>query len=276
MVGDIRRAALTEEPRADMYFPMEQEPQNATTLFVRSSGRPLDLVAPLRAALRSIEPSIVLREIRTFDSVARESVQVTRLALWLLGLFAVTALALAAVGIYGVMSYAVKQRMREIGTRVALGATPRSIFWLVLGQGAAWPRSALHRVGCRVDCRTVRCGASLRHLTSRSRDPRRSRRLLLAPRLLACYQPARRATRVDPAKTLSSMYTDATDNTDATDIKPQTTQTAQTPQTSKPQTPQTTQTSKPQKPETTQTAQTSSHRRHRQHRQSQGRLLAHA
>src|SRR5690606_30806483 len=71
-----------------------------------------------------------------FDVVVQESVQVTRLALWLLSLFAVTALALAAVGIYGVMSYTVRHRMRELGTRVALGATPGSILRLVLAQGA--------------------------------------------------------------------------------------------------------------------------------------------
>ena len=206
VVGDIRRATLTEEPRADMYFPMEQEPQNATTLFVRSSGPPLDLVAPLRAALRSIEPSVVLREIRTFDSVARGSVQVTRLALWLLGLFAVTALSLAAVGIYGVMSYSVKQRMREIGTRVALGATPRSILWLVLGQGA---RIAALGTFIGLDTAWI-AGRSVRGLLygTSPADPAiliGAASLLLGTALVACYQPARRATRVDPVKTLSSM-----------------------------------------------------------------------
>ncbi len=206
VVGDIRRATLTEEPRADMYFPMEQEPQNATTLFVRSSGPPLDLVAPLRAALQSIEPSVVLREIRTFDSVARESVQLTRLALWLLGLFAVTALALAAVGIYGVMSYSVKQRMREIGTRVALGATPRSILWLVLGQGV---RIAALGTFIGLDTAWI-AGRSVRGLLygTSPADPAiliGAAGLLLGTALVACYLPARRATRVDPVKTLSSM-----------------------------------------------------------------------
>lgn len=206
VVGDIRRATLTEEPRADMYFPMEQEPQNATTLFVRSAGPPLDLVAPLRAVLRSIEPSVVLRDIRTFDSVARESVQITRLALWLLGLFAVTALSLAAVGIYGVMSYSVKQRTREIGTRVALGATPRTILWLVLGQGV---RIAALGTFIGLDIAWI-AGRSVRGLLygTSPADPAiliGAAGLLLGTALVACYQPARRATRVDPVKTLSSM-----------------------------------------------------------------------
>jgi len=135
VVGNIRRAALTDEPRADMYFSIEQGPSAAATLFVRTSGDPRDALAPLRDTLRRLEPLVVVRDAATLDQVARESMQVTRLAMWLLAVFAAAALALAAVGIYGVMAYSVRQRTREIGTRLALGATPRAIQWLVMRDG---------------------------------------------------------------------------------------------------------------------------------------------
>jgi len=141
---------------------------------------------------------------RAMDDVMRESVQVTRLALWLLGLFAVTAVALAAVGIYGVMSYAVKGRMREIGTRMALGASRASILRLVLGHGAriACLGAGVGAAGALLAGRALR---SLLYSTS-SADPLiviGSAGLLLAIAILACYLPARRATRVDPMTVLT-------------------------------------------------------------------------
>jgi putative ABC transport system permease protein len=205
VVGNIRRAALTDEPRADMYFPMEHAPGNETTLFIRTDDDPSGLVPTLRTTLRAIEPSMVFREIRSMEAVVGESVQVTRLALWLLGLFAATALALAAIGIYAVMSYSVKQRLREIGTRLALGATPGSILWLVLGHGlriaalgtaiglgAAWVAGqsiAGFLYGTSPADPAILVGAAM---------------LLLGTALLACYLPARRATRIDPVRTLSA------------------------------------------------------------------------
>ena len=205
VVGDIRRAALTDAPRADMYVPMEHAPSTATGLMIRTAGDPSSIVPQLRTRLRSVEPSIVLRSVRTMDEIVRESVEVTHLALWLLGLFAATALILAAIGIYGVMSYAVRQRMREIGTRVALGATPSSILWLVLGQGA---RVAL--AGTVIGSLTaLGAGRILRGLlfSTAPGDPlvlSAAAALLLATALLACYIPARRATHVDPVDTLAA------------------------------------------------------------------------
>jgi hypothetical protein len=205
VVGNIRRAALTDAPRADIYFPQEHSPQTATTLFIHTSGHPLDLVPALRTALRRVEPDMMLRGIRSMEDVTRESVQVTRLALWLLALFAATALALAAVGIYGVMSYTVRQRMREIGTRVALGATPGRILWLVLGHGAR-----IAAIGTAVGLTAAfAAGRALRSLlfSTAPGDPQvlaGAAGLLLVTAILACYIPARRAARVDPVRTLNA------------------------------------------------------------------------
>jgi putative ABC transport system permease protein len=204
VVGNIRRAALTDTPHADLYFPQERAPGTATTLFVRTSGDPAAILPAVRTALRQVEPAAMLRGIRSMDEVVRESMQVTRLALSLLALFAATALALAAVGIYGVMAYTVRQRMREIGTRLALGATRGNILWLVLRQGG---RIALLGTAAGLAI-TVVAGRAIRSLlfSTTPGDPvilGCAALLLLATALAACYIPARRATRVDPVQTLA-------------------------------------------------------------------------
>jgi putative ABC transport system permease protein len=150
VVGDIRRAGFNDEPRADLYLPFEQALNGQITLFVRTLDAPGKSLAAIRTAIRGIEPEAVIASPRTMEEVAHESVQVTRLVLWLLAAFAATALVLAAVGIYGVMSYVVGQRSKEIGTRIALGAAPRDILWLVLRQGARIAIAALHSLWCLV------------------------------------------------------------------------------------------------------------------------------
>jgi len=201
VVGDIRRADLRDAPRPDMYFPFEQQPSSQVMLFIRSSGDPG--VAALRSTLRGIESDVVMLEPRWMNEVVSDSVHVTRLALTLLGVFAVIALALAAIGIYGVMSYVVRQRTREIGTRIALGATTRDIVWLVMRPGAL-----IAGVGAVVG--GVAAAAAARLLQSilfgtAPSDPATfaaAAAILLAATMTACYLPARRAARVDPARTL--------------------------------------------------------------------------
>jgi putative ABC transport system permease protein len=204
VVGNIRRAALADAPRADMYFPVEQAPQTSTTLFIRAAD-PRAATAAIRTTLRGIEPQIVLRDITTLDDVLRESVQLTRLAMWLLAVFAVSALALAAIGIYGVMSYSVRQRTREIGTRMALGASRGNILWLVMRDGIAVTGigAALGLTGGLLAARSL---AALLFGTSPA-DPATlgaAAAILLGVAMLACYIPARRATRVEPVRSLRS------------------------------------------------------------------------
>jgi len=204
VVGSIRRAALTDEPRLDVYFPAEQAPQRSTTLFLRTSGDPLAAIAAVRASLRAIEARIVVREIRSMDEIARESVQTPRLVLWLLGTFAVCALALAAVGIYGVMAYSVRQRTREIGMRIALGATGGNIVWLMMRDGVT--TAALGAgVGLVTGLAASRALSSVLFGTSPA-DPltlTAATVVLLSVAAAACYVPARRAARVDPVRTLT-------------------------------------------------------------------------
>ncbi len=204
VVGNIRRAALSDEPRADLYFPDEQAPDFATTFFIRTTGDPLPLVPAVKSALRALEPEILFSNGQTMDEVASQSLQITSLALWLMGVFALAALALAAVGIYGVMSYSVRQRTREIGMRVALGASRGGIVRLVMQDGA---RMVLigSLFGLLAGASAARLlQAVLYHVSTF--DPVT---LLAAPALLmlaalaGCYVPAIRASRVDPAKALA-------------------------------------------------------------------------
>ncbi len=205
VVGNIRRAALTDDPRADLYFPFERVMSPSTTLFIRASGDPVAALPAVRAAIRGLEPHAVLYETRTLSHIAEESAGVTRLATRLLAGFAIIALLLAAIGVYGVMSYRVRRRSRELGTRLALGASPRDITRLVLRQAAA-----IASVGLAVG--TAAALAFARTLSSllfdvRPWDPATlasAAALLAAATLAASYLPARRAGRVDPVSILSA------------------------------------------------------------------------
>lgn len=203
VVGNIRRAALTDEPRADMYFPMEQGPARAATFFLRTTGDPSAVAADVRAALQRIEPRVVLLNTRPLEAVAAESVGTVRLALWLLGLFAWVAVSLAAVGIYAVMSSGVRQRTREIGTRMAIGATRGQITWLVLRRGLVLTSAGVLSGGIAA----VLLGTVLTPLLyqTSTTDPvtlTASLVILAAVTLSACAVPAARAARLDPARLL--------------------------------------------------------------------------
>jgi putative ABC transport system permease protein len=205
VVGNIRRAGLNDDLRADMYFPFEQPVIPQVTLFIRTDGDPQASLGAMQSAIRDIEPDAALAEIRTMAEVAGESVRVTKLVLWLLASFALIALLLAAVGIYGVMSYVVGQRAREIGTRIALGARPRDILALVLRQGALIAATGT-AAGLAIGLIAARSLRSILHGVS-SADPlvlAGAGGLLVVTALLACFFPARRAVAVDPARTLTS------------------------------------------------------------------------
>ena len=205
VVGDIRRAALTDEPRADMYFPFDRQPGNTITLFAKSTGAPGPALAALRDAFRQIEPNLIIQNTVTLSETAAQSVGATRLTLWLLGVFAVIALVLAGVGIYGVLSHAVRQRTREIGTRLALGARPRDIHWLVMRWGAVLAVGGV-AVGGMAGLVATRSLQSLLYGVTSS-DPwtmAGAVGVLLLTALAASFVPARRAARTDPARTLGS------------------------------------------------------------------------
>jgi putative ABC transport system permease protein len=204
-VGDIRRAALSDTPRADLYFPFERQNGNGITLFVHTTGDPLATLPAIRSTIRQIEPETLFARVRTLSDIAAASAAVSRLAMRLLSGFAAIALVLAAVGIYGVMSYSVRRRTRELGTRLALGASRRDIVGLVMRQAAA-----IAGVGLAV-------GLGLGLLAARSLsamlydippwDPvalAAAGVVLAATALGASYLPARRAARVDPATTLAT------------------------------------------------------------------------
>jgi putative ABC transport system permease protein len=197
VVGDIRHRTLEAEPWAMMYLPVPGT--QGTNLTIRVAGNPSSLASAVRKEVQAIDPDQPIAAIRSMEQVVAESIGAPRYRTMLLGLFALVALLLAAIGIYGVISYAVAQRTHEIGIRMALGARPRAVHLLVIGQGI---RLAL--VG--VSAGLIGAFALTRLLAGllfgvTATDPATFTGvavILTMIALLACWIPARRAARVDP------------------------------------------------------------------------------
>ncbi|HEY0728876.1 MAG TPA: FtsX-like permease family protein, partial [Pyrinomonadaceae bacterium] len=135
VVGNIRQESLTDEVASELYVPDAQMPMNSMTLFVRTSSDPLSLVGAVRSQVSAIDKNQPIYDVKTLDQRVSDATAVSRSLTVLFSTFALLALVLGAVGIYGIVSYAVTQRTQEIGIRMALGATARDILHLIVKHG---------------------------------------------------------------------------------------------------------------------------------------------
>ena len=203
VVGEVKYRGLPDNPTADpdIYLPFADR-NSQVALVVRGSVDPASLAAPLRAVIRAADPSIPVYAVAPMrDQIGAQTAQ-SRFTMWLMGVFAAAALMLAVVGIYGVMSYLVMQRTREIGIRLALGAGGRDILRLVVGNGARLIAAGI-ALGLAASFALQRLVASLLFgVTAADLASGVAVALLAAVAMLACYIPALRATRVDPLHAL--------------------------------------------------------------------------
>ncbi len=203
IVGDLKDSPGELRAKPGFFFPIAQQAQTDLVIAMRTQGDPLSMVAAMRSELAALDRDLPLSDIKTLDQVASAAVARTRFTLLLLSVFAGVALLLAAIGIYGVMSYAVTQRTHEIGIRVALGAQRRDVVGMVARQGLtlALIGMAAGLTGALVLTRVM---SSLLFGVSAT-DPitfAAIAGLLMAVALGACFVPARRAMKLDPMAAL--------------------------------------------------------------------------
>jgi putative ABC transport system permease protein len=172
---------------------------------VRTTGDPAGLVAPVRAAVQALEPNLPLPDVLPMMDAIGASLYVARMGALLLGVFGGLALLLSAIGVYGVMAFAVSRRTREIGVRIALGAEKRTVLRLVVGDGMRLVAAGtlIGLVGAAVAAQSLQrflYGVSSGDALTFAAVPV----LLAAVALVACLVPARRAARVDPLIALRS------------------------------------------------------------------------
>jgi putative ABC transport system permease protein len=181
------------------YVPATQAPLQDMAILVRTRSDPTALVPALRHAVWSIDPNQPISNISTMEKIVADSISQPRLSMLLMGLFGSLALILAAVGIYGLLSYAVTQRTQEMGIRMALGARVADVLKLVLKQGMslALIGVALGLIGSFALTRLIR-GLLFGVTPTDATTFVAVAGVLAGVSLLACYFPARRATKVDP------------------------------------------------------------------------------
>jgi predicted permease len=199
VVGRVKHESLDSDPRIAFYLPQTQYPSRAMTVVMRSQGDPSALSPSIKKELRGIDPDLPMYSVRTMDDRVQESLARRRFSMLLLGIFAGVALVLATIGIYGVMAYLVNQGTREIGIRMAIGATQREIVRLVVFQGMTLAVAGVG-IGLAAAFVFARLMRSLLFGISTA-DPvtfAGISLLLTFVALLVTYIPARRAARIDP------------------------------------------------------------------------------
>ncbi len=199
VINDIKSVELSADPAPEIYVPFSQRPRTAMTLIARTTVKPEELAAAMRAAIQSVDKEQPVYRVRTMEQFFSDVVAAPRATMFLLGVLAVAALILAAVGIYGVMAYAVTQRTHEIGIRMALGARGDDVLRMVVKQGMRFALAGV-AIGLAAAFALTRLMKDLL-FGVRPTDPATFAALALlltGVALLACYLPARRATRVDP------------------------------------------------------------------------------
>ncbi|HVR97291.1 MAG TPA: ABC transporter permease [Thermoanaerobaculia bacterium] len=199
VVADARHEGLESEPKARLYRPFTQESRPFGLLAVRTAQDPLSLAAAVRREAQAVDPSVAISDVSTMERRLADSVAERRFSLILLGLFALLALVLAGVGLYGVLAYAVTERTREIGVRMALGAERRGVLSLVIRQGLTMAVigvavGLVSAFACSRVLASALYGIPATDLATYLLIPM----LLMVVALFASYVPARRATRVEP------------------------------------------------------------------------------
>ena len=202
IVGDMKQS-LASDPQAELYLPIRQAdsmlPIFSVSIVLRTQSEPRGEISSFRSAVHDLDPNQPVEKVRTMEENISNSVTEPRFRALLLGIFALSALLLSVIGLYGLMAYSVSQRVHEIGIRVTLGAQRSDVMWLIVGQGML-----LTLLGVAIGSAAA---AGLTKLLARflygvsATDPVTFIAVavtLLAVAFLACYLPARRATKIDP------------------------------------------------------------------------------
>jgi putative ABC transport system permease protein len=203
VVGDVRQNWWNPSTRPVIYKPFAQVPQRSMTLLLRTSSNPTSYISAVRDVVRKIDPGIALRGINTLEEEVADSIAIVRIMGILMGIFGVVALALSSLGVYGVLSESVAQRTHEIGIRLALGAKPRDLLKLILGQALKLTAIGLViAVPCAVAISRAMASLIFGVVSVDFAMLGGFTALLFLVALGAGYLPARRAIGVDPMVSL--------------------------------------------------------------------------
>jgi putative ABC transport system permease protein len=199
VVRDVKNASLSEPPEPALYFTYRQFSFRGFNLVVKGQGDAAAMGAVVRTAVQRLDPNLPLSSARTLDRIIGDATDRPRALMLLMGVFAALALLLSALGIYSVLSYSVNQRRQELSVRMALGAQPRDVLWLVVKQGL-W-LAAIGGVGGAAGALAIgRALSSLLYGVSAGDAAAFSAAIGVAvlTAVAACLLPARRAAMLDP------------------------------------------------------------------------------